>query len=65
MTHFTFKINQISLTFFKYQIPLLKKQSPTFLWYDTDRIENDEYNNFSFVACVFFAAVTVFFLAFA
>jgi hypothetical protein len=29
----------------------------TFLWYDTDRIENDASNNYFIVACVFVAAV--------
>jgi hypothetical protein len=32
--------------------------SRTFLWYDTNRIENDAFNNSSIVACVFVAAVT-------
>jgi hypothetical protein len=35
-----------------------KNESPTFLWYDTDRIENNESNNSSIVMCVFVAAVT-------
>jgi hypothetical protein len=35
-----------------------KNYSPTFLSYDTDRIENDSQDNFSIVACVLVAAVT-------
>jgi hypothetical protein len=35
-----------------------KNESPTFLWYYTDRIESYASNNSSTVACVFVAAVT-------
>jgi hypothetical protein len=34
-----------------------KNESPTFVWYDTDSIENNAFNNSS-IACVFVAAVT-------
>jgi hypothetical protein len=37
---------------------ICRKNWSTFRWYDTDRIENDVYNNFV-VACVLFAAGTV------
>jgi hypothetical protein len=35
-----------------------KNESPTLLWYDSDRIENDASNNFSIVACEFLASGT-------
>jgi hypothetical protein len=35
----------------------LEELKPTFLGYDTDRLDNDASNNSSIVACVFIAAV--------
>jgi hypothetical protein len=32
---------------------------PYFPWYDTGRTENDAFNNYSVVACVFVRAVTL------
>jgi hypothetical protein len=35
-----------------------EEQIAYFPWYDTDRIENDVFNNSSIVACVFITVVT-------